>query len=69
MEASFDFSNPFTTQPRLGQCQQARLSSGERMLDIQYWYVCYKTDQGSYGWLYIHESGDGKLQFDWKTYQ
>ncbi len=68
-QAAFGFNELITQTPRLGQCRQARLSSGNWMLDVQNWYVCYKTDQGRYGWLYIHEVDAGQLLFDWKTYQ
>ena len=73
-QAAFDFDTLFSSPPRLGQCKTARLSGGRRVLDLQDWYICYRTTEGRYGWLKIRDLSSDSLTndlllFDWKTYQ
>jgi hypothetical protein len=32
-------------------------------------YICYKTNQNRFGWIYVHSIEDGIMLFDWKTYR
>ncbi len=68
-QAALGFNELLVNAPRLGQCNQARLRSGSWILDVQNWYVCYKTDQGRFGWLYLRDMDASQLFFDWKTFQ
>jgi hypothetical protein len=68
-QTAFDFNTLFSTPPNLGQCQYAQLTSGRRVLDVQNWYVCFKTAKGRYGWLKILDTSPEGLLFDWKTYR
>jgi hypothetical protein len=72
--AAFDFDTLHTEPPSLYECKTSRISSGRHVIDLQDWYVCYKTGEGRYGWLKILGNGqqNGAIQglwFDWKTYQ
>jgi hypothetical protein len=67
--ASFDFIDFFERRPRLVECTHARLSRGDQVLGFSGGYVCYKTNQDRFGWMYLHSIEDGIMQFDWKTYR
>jgi hypothetical protein len=68
-QASFDFMDFFSRRPRMEECMHARLSKGVQVLGFSGGYVCYKTNQDRFGWMYVHSIENGVMQFDWKTYR
>ncbi|MCJ7626446.1 MAG: NBR1-Ig-like domain-containing protein [Anaerolineaceae bacterium] len=66
--AAFGFDRVLGTEPRLTYCMDARVSSGNRIVGIEGWYVCYRTNQDRYGWIYIKSIENGEIRFDWKTF-
>ena len=67
--ASFAFTDIYTYKPDLSQCHDASLSSETRYVDLQDWYVCYRSNAGHYGWLHFNEMQGGKIIFDWKRFE
>ena len=68
-QTAFDFITPLEIAPTLGRCKLADLSSGVRTVSLEDWYVCFKTQQGRYGWLKILDVSSQGLLFDWKTFR
>jgi hypothetical protein len=69
LQAAFDFTNILSVPPLLAECRTAQLASGSTVMGIQDGYVCFKSNQGHYGWLRIEDTSKTGLVFDWKTFQ
>ena len=67
--SSFGFTEVYSARPELSQCLNTPLSSETRFVQLQDWYVCFRTNLGRYGWIHFKRAEDQEMIFDWKLFE